>query len=213
VRVRTCACKVAGVEELTKERHVLAVEGPAYLNNGIWQGHISFEAANTQSGSGQSENIFLRALLEGSELTHTPPAQRACEASPAEVTWGARELQVQGQQQHSSRDRLTPPHGRASPPTTANASDRAVLSPGAAAGPEGARPSSAGGGGAEDEEGAGMRAPVARSLFPDAAAGHTGVETGNLSSNSRISKSYAQQVSPLNAPAAEAARSLLCMPP
>jgi len=88
-----------------------------------------------------------------------------------------------------------------------------VLSPGAAAGPEGARPSSAGGGGAEDEEGAGMRAPVARSLFPDAAAGHTGVETGNLSSNSRISKSYAQQVSPLNAPAAEAARSLLCMPP
>jgi hypothetical protein len=125
------------------------------------------------------------------------------EASPADVTWGARELQ--GQQQPSVRDRPFPPPGRLPPPAAAAA---AFNTPAAdTAGTESdsldaaSSSSIVGRGGEEGEEGGGSgHAPVARALFQDAARGPVVVLPGSLgSSPSRISKSYALQVaSPLN---------------
>jgi hypothetical protein len=214
----TCAC-VMGLQHIHIQTHTHAHthtgdEHP-YLNQGIWQGHITFESGNAQSGSGYSENkqanIFIRALLEGSPLARTtapsrstsipaPNAAAAVEASPADVTWGAREMQ--GQQQPSLRDRSFPPHGRLPPPAAAAAAFNTPDAAGTEAGSfASSSSSSVGRGGAEDEQGGGSgHAPVARALFQDAATGPVAVVPGSLgSSPSRFSKSYALQVaSPLN---------------
>ena len=190
-----------------------------YLNQGIWQGHITFESGNAQSGSGhcanKQANIFIRALLEGNPLARTPAPRRstsipapkaaaAVEASPADVTWGARELQEQ--QQPSVRDRPFPPHGHLPLPAAAAAAFNtpAADTAGTEADSLDAASSSSfivGRGGEEGEEGGGSgHAPVARALFQDAATGPVVVVPGSLgSSPSRISKFYALQVAfPLN---------------